>query len=112
MSDTKLDEARANLVDAAKQHVAKATDGTLKGLCEAATAYGNARAVAARPAGSAEMVMPFGKSKGLPLAKAKTDDMEWALPRLEGSVDNPEKARWRESNMALVAAIRAELATR
>lgn len=108
----KLDEARAELVDAAKRHATTATDGTLKALCEAASAYARARVVAARPAGSESLVMPFTKSKGMPLAEARTEDMEWALPKLEASLEDPDKARWRESNLALINGIKAELASR
>jgi hypothetical protein len=107
-----LEDARAELVDAAREHGEKKTDGSLKGLCEAATVYAKARVVAARPAGASALVMPFTKSKGKPLAEARTEDMEWALPKLEASVDDPEKARWRDANVELVKAIKAELAVR
>ena len=66
----------------------------------------------ARPAGADELVMPFTKSKGKPLADARTEDLEWALPKIEASLDSPEKARWRDANVALIAGIKAELAGR
>lgn len=59
-----------------------------------------------------EMTIPWGKSKGTPLSQAGEKDLKWCLEFASNSVDNPEKAKFRDQNIALVAAIQAELARR
>lgn len=54
----------------------------------------------------------FGRSKGKTVAEAPTDDLEWMAARVRENLDNPEKARFRATDTALLTAIEAELAER
>lgn len=71
-------------------------------------------AAASKPAKSASSgaVIPFGRSKGTAVADAETKDLRWVAGALRSSIDNPEKARFRDANQALLDAIEAELETR
>ncbi len=111
----KLDEARAALVVAAAKHAVEGSDVALKALCEAATVYGQTRLANAKPpppTPSGELTMPFGRSKGKAISAAEFDDLEWMLPKIEASIADESKARWRSDNEALAIAIRVELAER
>ena len=87
-----------------------------KALSDAALAYAAARGgpkpQRAATTGDGGHVLPFGRSKGLPITKATPADLQWVLGALQKSIDDPEKARWRESNEALAEAIRSELEAR
>jgi hypothetical protein len=87
-----------------------------KALSDAALAYAAARGGGAKPqraaTGDDGPRIPFGRSKNLPIAKADAKDLQWVLGALQKSIDDPEKARWRESNEALAEAIRSELEAR
>jgi len=87
-----------------------------KALSDAALAYAAARGgpKPAHPVAYADggPVVPFGRSKGTPITKANERDLQWVLGALQKSIDDPEKARWRESNEALAEAIRSELEAR
>lgn len=55
-------------------------------------------------------VLPnFGRQKGEPIAGVETKDLEWYASALRRSIDDPEKARWVESNQAVLDAIETEL---
>jgi hypothetical protein len=57
-------------------------------------------------------VARFGRHKDAPLRDLPTPDLRWYADQLVKSVADPEKARWRQSNEADLAAARAELAHR
>lgn len=112
--DTKQDARTAAWTALARAAVAFAGDGksavTAQALSDAAKEW----AAASKPAKSASSgaVIPFGRSKGTAVADAETKDLRWVAGALRSSIDNPEKARFRDSNQALLDAIDAELETR
>lgn len=57
-------------------------------------------------------VIPFGRSKGLPVEEAEDKDLHFVLERVRAGLDDPDKARWRDKNQKLVDAIERELETR
>jgi len=88
-----------------------------KGLHHAAIAYatacGHTRTGPTQQARTAsETVLPFGRSKGVPIGEAKTPDLEWVAKAVRESLDDPERARFREKNLALLAEIEKELEMR
>lgn len=58
------------------------------------------------------LVMKFGRARGKTIEEASERDLEWYADAIEKSVDDPDKARFRDANLREVAAIRAELAYR
>lgn len=56
--------------------------------------------------------LPFGRAKGTPVRDADESDLEWVANALAEMIDNPEKARFRDDNQALLDAIDAELRRR
>lgn len=54
-------------------------------------------------------IVPFGRSKGKDFAEVDDGDLEYLAAAFERSVNDPEKARFRESNEAMLAAALAEL---
>lgn len=86
-------------------------------LADAATAYAQARdenKKAARPAASSgsKVLMPFGRSKGVAVSDAPTDDLKWMLGVLKESLADESKSRFWDSNQIQHDAIEAELASR
>jgi len=57
-------------------------------------------------------VVPFGRSRGLPIEEATKGDLQWVSGALRESIADPAKARWAPQNRELLAAIEAELETR
>lgn len=109
----------ALLSSAAIAHAAMPDDLSVKkGLADAADAYIKARNAAraggvAKPAGGASgVVVPFGRSKGTAIEQADSKDLRWVAARLAESIDNPEKARWKDENARVLAAIEAVLGAR
>lgn len=110
----------ALLSSAAIAHAATPDDlAVKKGLADAADAYIKARNAAraggaAKPAagGASGVVVPFGRSKGTPIEQADAKDLKWVAARLVESIDNPEKARWKDENARVLAAIEAVLGAR
>ena len=117
-----LDEKRKALFSAAVEYAASPGDGVAqRRLCGAAAEYQDARMSAAHGVTAAvsaaeqkrdEPVLPFGRAKGKTLSKAGKGDLEWVLGALEGSINDPAKARFLDANQALAEAVRAELARR
>ena len=64
----------------------------------------------ARAAAPGEAVIPFGRSKGHPVAGAKLADLQWVAGAVRTSIEDPAKERWADSNRALLAALEAEIA--
>lgn len=58
------------------------------------------------------VVLKFGKEKGKAIEDASDRDLEWYGEAIAKSVEDPEKARFREANERELAAIRAEVALR
>lgn len=56
------------------------------------------------------MFPPFGKAKGEPIKGAAPQELEWYAARMKESVADPDKARYKSKNAAMLAAIEAELA--
>jgi hypothetical protein len=116
-----LSEKRDGLFAAARAFVANEKDMTGGlALCKAASEYHEARMSAASGAAAAarqpetrdEVLLPFGRAKGKPLSKAGKGDLEWVLGALENSIEDASKARWRDSNIELRDAVKAELTRR
>lgn len=59
-----------------------------------------------------DIEMRFGAGMGKRLSQLSEKDLEWYLGAIQKSADNPEKATFRETNLAEAAVIRAELAYR
>jgi len=57
-------------------------------------------------------VIPFGKNKGKPISSLDIGGLNWFIDALGKSVADPEKAKWKANNEKLVAAFKAELASR
>lgn len=90
-------------------------------LCRAAIAYAQARSAAqdavksgapsyAGPRSGA--VVPFGKTKGLPIEEETTKGLLYLRDAIQRSLDDTSKARWADANRTLKAHIEAELARR
>jgi hypothetical protein len=63
------------------------------------------------PPGEGGMVFPpYGRSKGLPIAGASTQDLEFYANGSRRSLGDPSKARWHDKERTLLAAIEAEMA--
>ena len=106
-----LDDKRNGLAASAIDYSDRRDDTALKALCLAATEYADARRAAAQPSDKGHTI-PFGKSKGTPISAATKRDLEWVAGALERSIEDPERAKWKASNAALLGAIHAELARR
>ena len=118
MSSDEATKAAWRELQVAATAFGKSTTGdteAAKALSDAALAYAAARG-GPKPqraaTGDGGHVLPFGRSKGLPITKATPADLQWVLGALQKSIDDPEKARWRDSNEALAEAIRNELEAR
>jgi hypothetical protein len=107
--------------EAVKQDFSKESGARLSNAAKAwAQANGFVLAVGGAAPGPARtssksrsgQVVPFGRSKGTPIEEADTKDLQWLLNAVSESVDDPSKERWREKNVALRDAIKAELEMR
>lgn len=65
-------------------------------------------AAASGAAGGA--VIPFGRSKGRPVAGAASEDLLWVGERVVQSLGDPAREKFKGENERLLAAINAELA--
>lgn len=88
----------------------------MRKLADAASAYAYAASRAERrpqPTGVAdhrddEVVFRFGKLKGSPVRGAAERDLEWYIGALKKSIDDPDKARFRDANIRHLGEIEAE----
>jgi hypothetical protein len=65
----------------------------------------------ASASGDRPMVFPpYGRSKGMPIAGASIQDLEFYINGSRRSLDDPGKSRWHEKERVLLAALEAELA--
>lgn len=111
------EEAWRSLEAAARDYASTGAMDQAKILADAASAYATARAKntkAPHPAVSAgaDVLLPFGRSKGKPLSEAPTNDLKWILGVIRESLDDPKKTRFRGENEKLCADIEAELESR
>jgi hypothetical protein len=53
---------------------------------------------------------PYGRSKGMPIAGASPQDIEFYINGCRRTLDDPAKSRWHEKERVLLAALEAELA--
>lgn len=114
-----LAEKRAQLFSAATEYASNPNDATGRALCLAASAYSEARmsaasgvtAAKAQAAGS-EPTWPFGEKKGRPLRECTKRDLEWLVGVTEASLEDPTKAKFRDSNLERLEHLRAELRRR
>jgi hypothetical protein len=116
MSSGLLDQRREELFAAAEKFVMGGKTQELQRLiCDAASAYGKEREAHFRPKQSQEstkLVIPFGRTRGTPIAEATTKDLNFVLERLKEGLDDPARAKFRADNETLIAAIERELETR
>jgi hypothetical protein len=115
MSDDAKKLAWGALAQSAQRYSAQPEAVAAQSLAEAAVAWAVAKGYREpRPAstGAGEVLVPFGRSKGQPLSACEVKDLEWLRGAVAKSVDDPEKARWRDSNQAMLDAIEAEIERR
>jgi hypothetical protein len=60
--------------------------------------------------GSGLVFPPYGRSKGMPVAGATVQDLEFYIGGCRRTLDDPAKSRWHEKERVLLAALEAELA--
>ncbi len=105
-----LKPAWAALQAAADAWAGSRTKEAGQALSDAAVVYVEARQRSLRPAPSPnEPTLGFGRNKGKRPSEIGKADLEWYAKVLAENVENPEKARWREQNQALLDAVRAAL---
>lgn len=103
------------LSDAAFDYAKTQSQAHWSQLCQAAESFAKARwAVKAPPKAEASsgLTMPFGNSKGTPLEKCVDKDLRYLVGRLEESILDESKSKWREKNQQLLDAAKAELESR
>jgi hypothetical protein len=70
-----------------------------------------ARRAPAATAGDGGMVFPpYGRSKGMPIAGASIQDLEFYISGSRRTLDDPAKSRWHDKERVLLATLEAELA--
>ena len=121
MSDVLKAKAWEDLALAAKAFAAAAPGEKAAGqrLSDAAKAWakaaapqsGEVRGTGGRTLRSGK-VIPFGRSKNVPIEEATTQDLQWVAGALKSSIEDPAKERWAADNRALLDAIENELETR
>lgn len=56
-----------------------------------------------------DFVLRFGRSKGMTISKAPTEDLQWMLTRVSEEIDASDKAKWKRSNEVLATYLEDEL---
>jgi len=77
---------------------------------DSATASGRRAAAPPPPADGGMVFPPYGRSKGMPIAGASVQDLEFYANGCRRTLNDPAKSRWHEKERVLLAAIEAELA--
>lgn len=103
MTDEKK-KAWNDLAAAARSYAANQNASTAQTLANAGEAWAQSKKIACAPP-----VLPFGRSKGTPISRAETKDLEWVAERLRESIDDPGKSRWKAANELLLEEIENEL---
>lgn len=62
------------------------------------------------PSASGAVFPPFGRKKGQPIAGCDLENLEWYRGAIQRSVDDPQRANFRDKNQAVLDAIEAEIA--
>lgn len=76
-----------------------------------APAYGGGAAYGGGSAGGDGMIFPpYGRSKGMPIAGATMQDLEFYANGSRRSLGDPSKSRWHDKERVLLAAIETEIA--
>ena len=88
---------------------AKALHTLVVTYAEARNTEARASAPKAAPAATGGPIMPFGRSKGRPVASAPIDDVKWMLGVVVASVDDDSKARFRDNNLRLAEILQARV---
>jgi hypothetical protein len=57
-------------------------------------------------------VMPFGRSKGKPMAEASLSDLKWMRDAAASSIEDPSKAKFKTNNQRLLGQVEAEISRR
>ena len=61
--------------------------------------------------GGAGLTLPnYGRSKGMPIAGASMQDLEYYASGARRSIADPSKARWHDQEKRLISALEAEIA--
>jgi hypothetical protein len=69
-----------------------------------------ARETAASSGDRGMVFPPYGRSKGMPIAGASMQDLEFYISGSRRSLDDPAKSRWHDKERVLLAAMEAEVA--
>ena len=69
-----------------------------------------ARGAPPPPSDGGMVFPPYGRSKGMPIAGASVQDLEFYANGCRRTLNDPAKSRWHEKERVLLAAIEAELA--
>ncbi len=107
MSDT-----RSRLSNAAISYAAQKDSTTGAELVAAAEAHTKAVWAAKAPPVASGLVMPFGKTKGTPIAQCDDRDLKYLLRVLPESIADDAKSQWRTKNEELLAAVESEMSRR
>ncbi len=59
-----------------------------------------------------ELTIRFGRAAGTPLSQAEDSDLSWYAKALESGINDPDKARYKQSNQRDLDAVRHEIARR
>jgi hypothetical protein len=116
-------DAWSALVNASDDHSDSRTKSAAQSLSDAAKAWAD---VCRAPATSAPkavkgtngntlrsgQVVPFGRSKGMPIEESDTKDLQWLAGAMRESIADPAKEKWAPKNRELLDAIEHELETR
>ena len=62
------------------------------------------------PGGAPTTLPPYGRSKGLPIAGASRDDLDYYISGCRRTLADPMKSRWHDKERVLLAVLEAELA--
>lgn len=122
MSDILKAKAWTDLVDASDAHHIERTKERAQKLSDAAKAWAAASNATAPKSGAVRgtngntlrsgQVVPFGRTKGLPIEEAETKDLQWLAGAMRESIADPAKEKWAPKNRELLDAIEHELETR
>lgn len=82
----------------------------LDALAAMVAALGKAAPRASSSGGDGLTLPNYGKSKGMPIAGASMQDLEYYASGARRSIADPSKARWHDQEKRLIAALEAEIA--
>lgn len=107
-----LDEASLHLRKSAENYANPSNNTPWQQLAAAAESYARARWALKAPPKAAKaksaVVCPFGRDKGKSISDLDDRGVRWLLGVVSESVDDPDKARFRSQNAALLDALQVE----